>query len=499
MENPKKEKVTKIFVWAPMIFFIGFLLFYLVAQQGLIIHSDSIVYLSAAKNIATRGQYLNFGAQNIDAWPPGTSILLSSIYSFSKNDHFWLPLFFSFWAAATILIVCVILYYISKKTYVAVVGSLTMLFFPPLWRSFFVGADIIFPSFMLLSLLFFGVALNENKKKYLLLSAILLAAALYIRNIALFIWPVFFLLLLLQRKTKLYEKIKNIVWYNGIVFILYLPWLWWVKENTGSYIARPFILTPTNFSLLADLCWAFISFGAIVVSKYLMLIVLLPLAYFFYKRKKEDQKELNYKNLFFLILFYIFFLWLSVQYIDRSLFGQLGRLLQPIFIIIFLLIVLQSYYFYANTNKTNTEKIIFASSLLFLAVTFSIESVVAIKTNQLIYNSNQALMRSLQSLPLNNYKIIYSNVPEYIAWVSNREGGVYELPAKIEHYSGKENIFLENHQNKMLKDLKENNAAIIFYQNTNYRPFYVGPAELDIIENIKIIRQSGSVSVYQTQ
>lgn len=481
----KKLNHYKIRIEAFFIFVLAFLISFLIIKVGRLITPDSIVYLSVAENLANKGSFTAYNGTPLTTWMPATSLLLSIGYFLNINQEIWTRLIYALVMSGLSLVSFLIFYRLTGHRLFAMTFALLITLWTPILRVFHVWSEPFFLLFLSLVIFFYIKYLEEFKKNKLLFLGFFIMIITMVRHAGLFVFLGVLVATLLGRSNSFISRFKRILVLASISLLPYMLWLVRTYYFTGGATGRPFILEGINKEVLLfcvrDLFSGGFLFGEFFgyqeyIIFFLTVITLLFIIYYIKNRELIPSKIRNiFYHLMIVVFTYIFFIWFTVQFIDRGLYDEFSRLFVPVFFMLYIIFFSALYYFY----KKKTLVKFFLVIIIIVIYIGELSVFVNIFEDQISYKERAKLNLSEASIEKIETKI-YTNIPEYIYWASKRSHAVYELPRKTFRYNNNLNNNYEKETESLIEELKNKQATIVIYDSnfTEYRTYYVSYQEI---------------------
>lgn len=432
----KKELRIKCFLF--VLSLIGVLVILVsTSRYGVGISSDSIAYISIAKNILSGKGYLIYGGRPYLFGPPLFPTLLAS-FSLGIFEPFFIAryinaisfgliiLFSGFWLRKNI-----------KSISLVILGSVAILLSIPLIKvSAFAWTEPVFILFSLLFLFEMSNFLKNSKFRSLFLSAIFVSSACSTRYIGVTLALTGLALLLFERNKSFSIKLKNTIVFG---FISILPITIWLIRNylisstiVGWRIPSSFTFGQNLYSTFDTISVWFLPsriphFLRILIISFLFISLVVIFIIIIWKSKKR-QEGVNLSHYMFLILFLIIYMsWLIVSASCFTFDSISDRLMSPVFVPLMLLIVftidniLKFSYRYLSKKALRIVLFVLFSLWLIYPLKHNIKTVkYSIKNGAGEFSTTSwkksELIHYLKKHPLNGQ--IYSNAPDAICFFS---------------------------------------------------------------------------------
>lgn len=178
----------------------------------------------------------------ITNWPPGYPVILSQLFVIS--NIFDIPKYnlVMMFIALTYALTSLVVFSISMKftdVQTSLLAATIWMSYPfNLWLAKQPNSEVPFMLVLYTAILCFLNHLSTRKLRHLFLSAVLLAAATYIRAISFFL-PIIFIFIIIQSsnyKSDSYLNKKQILTFILIYITLLSPWIYFVYRETGAII-----------------------------------------------------------------------------------------------------------------------------------------------------------------------------------------------------------------------------------------------------------------------
>jgi hypothetical protein len=476
---------------------IGFSIIFLITNKwGIGVSTDSVGYLAGAVNIVNgRGisvlydssgnpltLWLPWGDNevfHVFPWPPFLPIVLSIFGSMKLNlivaGRFLNAAIFG----ANVFLVTYIVKKYTKSIFLMVLAPIILisskdmlLTHSNLWSE---------PLFILMGLLgfLFLIKFLEKKKLYFLLTASLFfSLAFFTRTVGISLIAVSVIAVLLYSELRLKKKL----FYSILsAFIGILPFSIWTIRNYLNYgssvefIYHPFKLTYYTRILRNISLWVMPDKVPekvrIILLTFLIAVIISIASYIAFKNRKrrtDDHYKLNSKitGIFlFHILFYFIALMFARYFFDNSIVPELSRFLLPILIsifIIFLFFLKRFLDFFSK--KENIKSIIYIFCGFLLVASFYNSNAISLyNVGQWYSNSSWIQSETISELEKiqKPQDLIYTNEPAAIYLFTGRSSEM--LPAKYNMRTDRVNSDYQNDLDTILKEIKEKNGILVFF------------------------------------
>jgi len=318
-----KEKLTKNSLIILIILILTITLFYFFnANKGY--WWDEAVYLGLAKNLYEgKGYFINFNDENFR--PPLFPFIIYLLWKFFGVSELLVRLVLPIFAILSVIT----LYIFVKKMYdeeKAIIASLILatshMF---IFYSLKILPESLFIFLSTLSLYFFYLAIELNKKKYFLFAGVTMALSFLARYPGLILALFYLLYPLFSRKKSKWFK-DRMYWLGmALFFILLVPWLWMNQINFKSPIGSLFAVgvTVTNNWYFGEWYYYFVHwietfglFGIFVIpgviflvgkykdfrSKFILLVASMSFLFFLLIPRKELRYLLHYFTVYIVLI-----------------------------------------------------------------------------------------------------------------------------------------------------------------------------------------------------
>jgi 4-amino-4-deoxy-L-arabinose transferase-like glycosyltransferase len=342
----------------------GTLLLLYATPRGVGLGFDSVAYISAARNFLHGiglGRMTCLGFKPMTFWPPFYPLVLAFFNLFGLDALVAARLVSALGFGMTVFLAGFLVSRITKNLVFPLLASFLIILFSPILRIFsWAMSEALFVPLALGALLFFGEYLEHPRQKYLILGGVLVGLAILTRFIAIALLAIGILILILDTKSTVGQRIKNILIF---VVIACFPIIVWMTRNeivahtsTGRKIGLnippmikfdPFIQQITSWVLPVSytvhrmrLLLIGIFFIALVVSTLIIIV----------KRKKSlDQLKILLLFLLYVIIYPLVIL-TTIVFFTPSMSVVDERILVPL--LVGLLILFALFVVYAwNTKK----------------------------------------------------------------------------------------------------------------------------------------------------
>ena len=450
------------------IYFLAFLTaitFYIISSpNNLGFSMDSVSYLEGANNILKGKGFVNDDGQLINHWPPFFSVMLA-LFSLILNIE---PIQSGIILNAslifgTIIILKKILDLFNVRSLFSFLAILSILLSAPMKVFLWYLSEGLF-IFLLLIVLYFILLWHTSPNLKHLIFAGILSGLLLLTRFAGVSFIFTFLLIIFYHSETYFNKLKNLASYILPIFLIAIPWLVYaslMKENPQDReFAIHIISTEKLYQIYSVIKYWFV--GNYFSAKLLPFVLILLSILLFLKSTYIKSLLINLSYLFrnkylaiiLNIFIYLTFIVFSASFFDNGIPFD-NRILFPVFVLLFLLIVKTLQIFY--DSKMPEIGIITG---LFLFTSFTLSGYPVYK-NFYIHGLGYSAKTVKKSETL-QYARNLKNVEIY----SNH-------PAVFDIHSNIETFLLPNKNNKydfvlLQKKLEKNQAEIIIFYNLGW-------------------------------
>jgi 4-amino-4-deoxy-L-arabinose transferase-like glycosyltransferase len=318
-----KEKLAKNSLIILIILISSITLFYFFnANKGY--WWDEAVYLGLAKNLYEgKGYFINFNQETFR--PPLFPFIIYLLWKFFGVSELLVRLILPIFAILSVIILYIFVkkMYDKEKAIIAALILATSHMF--IFDSLKILPESLFIFLSTLSLYFFYLAIELNKKKYFLFAGITMALSFLDRYPGLILVLFYLLYPLFSRKKT--EWFKDRMYWLGIIlfFVLLVPWFWMNQINFKSPVGSLFVEagTVTDKWYFGEWYYYFIHwieafglFGIFAIpgiiflvdkhkdfrSKFILLIAAMSLLFFSLIPRKELRYLLHYFAMYIILL-----------------------------------------------------------------------------------------------------------------------------------------------------------------------------------------------------
>jgi hypothetical protein len=342
----------------------GTVLLLYATPRGVGLGFDSVAYISAARNFINGlglGRMTCLGFKPMTFWPPFYPLVLAFFSIFGLDALVAARIISALGFGMTVFLAGFLVSRITKSLGFSLLASCLIILFSPILRIFsWAMSEALFVPLALGALLFFGEYLEHPRQKYLILGALLVGLAILTRFIAIALLAIGILILILDTKSTVGQRVKNILLLLGIACF---PIIVWITRNqiiahtsTGRKIGLnippmikfdPFIQQITSWVLPVSytvhrmrLLLIGIFFIGLVVSTLIIII-----------KRKKSLDQLNILLLFLLYtIIYPLVILTTIVFFKPSMSVVDERILVPLLVGLLILFVLILVYAW-NTKK----------------------------------------------------------------------------------------------------------------------------------------------------
>lgn len=339
------------------------------------ISPDSVVYFYGAKSILENGTY-TYNGNPIVVFPPFFSFLLASI---SWLFHLDLELSFRILSFVSMIVYFIAAAYILdhfKKNRLALIPGLIFLMGYPIFISFtYLWSESIFNTLTVIMLLLLLKYFENKESKYLFMLSLISAIAVLTRYAGLFFVAGICLILLIEAKGSLKNKLSIATKYAAFPVTVAASFLLRNYSISGTLTGprsplSEFSILRNILTVINDMTKWFIPGGLPpFIESYLgipeitiplgfrlfTIIFVVSLCYFFFKKNGSLNDYFSKNNFrkfltYMMIIFFIYVI-LLLAISNRIHFGSAHRFLAPIYVITAIIIVFLTDLFLVNSNS----------------------------------------------------------------------------------------------------------------------------------------------------
>ena len=374
------------------------------------------------------------------------------------------------------------------------------------------------PLFLFLSLLgfYFLFCFLENNKIYnFLISALSFSLAFFTRTAGISLIATGVIAILFFSEFKIKNKIIYSLFFTVIGF---LPFSIWTLKNklTFGYTSTEFLIHPLLFDNLKEgiktvSSWFYLDILPFKISFILLVIILSAIIFTFIyisakvKKTSIENPENAYKinsRIINIFLIYNFFYIIEIVLAQSFFVADIrmdGRLLIPVFISTFIIIVLfikKSLDYFSNRQVIKRTVFIFCEIFFVFSLVTLVLGIKEFSEEGQGYNSKEWLksdtVRELKDMSPN--EIIYTNNPFAIYFFLDKNPNSF--PAKINFYTNKNNNNYIKDLNKTIEEIKENNGLIVLF---DLRQYYLTEEKELINYKLILIKDTQDGAIYKVK
>ncbi|WP_035695455.1 glycosyltransferase family 39 protein [Christiangramia portivictoriae] len=472
------SKLIKFFTQEYIFFlFLGTLgaicLYWMVKPHNVGFSPDSMAYLEMAENFSTGKGFVNADGDIISHWPPlySTAIALTAKITGLRiiESGIILQPFLLF---TTIIIFFFILKKLKVNNYLVYYSGLLLILSPLIGNFPWYLSEGLFYVFLLFSFYFLLKWHESRKRRYLIIMGFFCGLLFLTRYAGIGFIGGYLLVVAIFNITTPIGKIKDVMSVLFPLILSIIPWFLYIYTVKENATVRHFDVHIISTSKLMDLLkvfgfWFLGSTIARISFAFFMVYCLL----FFFKRGRSFRKLIKsfYKRfsakvliIFLLCFIYISFLIISISFYD-SWTPLDSRILSPVFIFIFILVLLFLQYLHEKRFFTVLIAGCFFLFLSFSTLTFPSHQ------NHLLRGKGYTREKWRQSETLERWKKASRPVQVF---TNATELGYIHLGERFELLPLKEK---KDEINNLLEMVKDGKAEIIFLNEVNWKNDLVGP------------------------
>ena len=481
------------------------------------ISEDSIAYIAAIRNILNgrgfsvlfdlKGNQLNLWLPMHDnelyhilPWPPLFPFIIS-IFGFAGFNLIesarWINAFFF---GANIALILLIIRKYTRSLLLIIFSSIIFITFKNMIHVHtYVWSEPLFLFLSLLGFYFLFYFLENNKIYNFLISSLSFSLAFFTRTVGISLIAAGVIAILFFSKLKIKNKIIYSLFFTIIGF---LPFLTWTLKNKFifGYTTVEFLIHPLKFDNLKEalrtvFSWFYLDILPFKMSLILLVIIIITIIftsiYISIKNKKRSTNN-AYKlssrimNIFLIFtFFYIITVLCARSFFDANIRMD-GRILIPVFISTFIIIVLfikRSLDYFRNKKDIKFIIFIFCEILFVFALSTLAFGIKEFYEEGQGYNSKEWLksdtIRELKDM--NSAEAIYTNNPYAIYFYLDKNPNPF--PTKMNIYTAKKNINYIKDLNKTIEEIRGKNGLIVLF---DLRQYYLAE-EKELLKDYKLI------------
>ena len=517
-----KAKYFKYSIYAIIFFAIAStaLIISVTSKFGPGISEDSVAYIAAARNLLngrgfsvlfdSKGNQLNLWLPMHDnelyhilPWPPLFPFIISIFgfvgFNLIESARWINAILFG----ANIALILLIIRKYTKSLLLIIFSAVIFITFKNMIHVHSnVWSEPLFLFLSLLGFYFLFYFLENNKIYNFLISALSFSLAFFTRTVGISLIATGIIAILFFSELKIKNKIIYSLFFTVIGF---LPFFIWTLKNKliFGYTSTEFSIHPLIFDNLKEAIitvssWFYLDILPFKISLILLVIILIAIIfasiYISAKVKKrsigssDNAYKLNSRiiNIFLIFTFlYIIAVLFARSFFDASIRMD-GRLLIPVFISTFIIIVLfikRSLDCFRNKQVIKRIIFIFCEILFVFSLATLVFGIKEFYEEGQGYNSKEWLksdtVRELKDM--NSNEVIYTNNPYAIYFYLDKNPNPF--PTKINIYTDKKNINYIKDLNKTIEEIREKNGLIVLFDSG---PYYL-TEEKELLKDYKLI------------
>ncbi len=458
-------------------FSIAFMLF--LNPHNLGVSPDSVSYIAVAESLLL-GDGFTIRGNFINHWPPFYPILLvltSKVTSLTvlKSGVILngLLIFIAGW------LYTLILKKLNFKLLIVQTFPTLLVLSTPFMVSYWFWSELPFIT-ILLGVFYSLLHWNDTKhKKWLFVSGVLSFILFLTRYAAVGFIGSFCLFILLYEKGKITKRASSLCYYLLPFTAGVLMWFTYVKTQNVSAVNREMVFHHFNLWDVLQFFRSFFSwfaYNTLATSFAIITLALITLLLYQNKITLKRQNEIMLLCVATVII-YILFLLFSISFID-FMTPLDTRILAPAFPFFLLLVIyLINWAHLKNFRFTNVLILAVATSLIASSVP--------------LWKKHYLEGTCYTSLNIKSYKNfltkkfnydgktkLYTNSVDFIQFLLGKETNVVDLPFNYNPYSTLTNYNCEKETKTLLKELELGTSKVIFFNNYNFKKFYIPIVEL---------------------
>lgn len=493
------------------------LIIFVTSKFGPGISEDSVAYIAAARNILNgkgisllfdlKGNQLNLWLPRLDnelyhvfPWPPLFPFIISIFGFIGLNlieSARWIN---AILFGANIALILLIIRKYTRSLLLIIFSSIIFITFKNMIHVHsYVWSEPLFLFLSLLGFYFLFYFLENNKIYNFLISSVSFSLAFFTRTIGVSLIATGVIAILFFSKLKIKNKIIYSLFFTVTGFI---PFSIWTLKNkfTFGYTTAEFLIHPSLFDNLKEAIrtvssWFYLDILPFKISLILLVIILSTIIFtsiYISIKDKKRSTDNAYKlssrimNVFLIFTFFYIIAILFAQSFFVANIRMDGRILIPVFISTFIIIVL---FIKRSLDHFNNKKVIkliifiFCEILFVFALSTILFGIKGLYEQGQGYNSKEWLksdtIRELKDM--NSSEAIYTNNPYAIYFYLDKNPNPF--PTKINIYAAKKNINYIKDLNKTIEEIREKSGLIVLF---DLRQYYL-TEEKELLKDYKLI------------
>ena len=484
------------------------------------ISEDSVAYIAAARNILNgrgfsilfdlKGNQLNLWLPMHDnelyhilPWPPLYPFIISIFgfvgFNLIESARWINAILFG----ANIALILLIIRKYTKSLLLIILSAVIFITFKNMIHVHsYVWSEPLFLFLSLLGFYFLFYFLENNKIYNFLISSLSFSLAFFTRTVGISLIATGIIAVLFFSELKIKNKIICSLFFTAIGF---LPFSIWTLKNkfffgntTVEFLTHPLKFENLKEAIITVSSWFYLDIFPFKMSLILLVIILIAIIFASIyistkvKKRSTDSSDNAYKlnsriiNIFLIFtFFYIFALLFARSFFDANIRMD-GRILIPVFISTFIIIVL---FIKRSLNYFDDKKVIKIIIFIFCEILFVFSLATLVFGIKEFYEEGQGYdskewlksdtIRELKDINLTEE--IYTNEPYAIYFYLDKNPNPF--PTKINIYTDKKNINYIKDLNKTIEEIREKNGLIVLF---DLRQYYL-TEEKELLKDYKLI------------